>query len=437
MLNFNYALSGLAKRKKFIVLSIFQLSVSLLFLYSSIYISNQVNFGNSKILELFDNKIIYKMQNKDDYYDMVYRNEGDTEKYEQFDEYLKSSKKFKHISYTQTLTLLSDFDGSNEFAPKYGGYSSNKDNITFNGIQSLVIDDRYLDVFQFKLDSGKLFQKTDYYKSIDSKEITPIIMGSDYKDKFKLNDVVKFLENDVVKEAKVIGFLDKDQYFISYLINFSNLNSLNKFILFPQRKLGIEAYKNVEDDKLKKANYKLDVYNDITNSFIIIDNKYKGQEKQIANDIVSKSKDLKFFNFKVFSAQEELDNFIQMYKDQNNIINTIFVIVLGICSIGIISNTIYSLRSKYKEFAVHIMSGASLSDIAIRVFYEILVLAVISGYVCYWLIIAGQKTGMIKFDTLAFIKLQVFNLLIAVLISIVPIIDVMKVQLNTLLKGKE
>ncbi|GFZ30434.1 ABC transporter permease [Clostridium zeae] len=437
MLNFNYALLGLAKRKRFVLLSVFQLSVSLLFLYSSIYLSNQVSFGNSKILKLFDNKIIFKMQNKDDYYDIVYRNEGDTEKYEQFDEYLKSSQKFKHVSYTQSLMAFSDFDGSSQFGPKYGGFSLNKENINFNGVYSLTLDDRYLDAFALKLDSGKLFQKTDYYRSINSKEITPIIMGSDYKEKFKLNDIVKFLENDVVKEAKVIGFIEKDQYFIADQMSFNNLTSLNKFILFPQRKLGVEAYNSVADDKLKAANYKLDVYNNITNSFIIIDNKYKGQEDEIANEIASKSRDMKFFNFKVYSVQKELDRFTQMFRDQNNIINTIFVIVLGICSIGIISNTIYSLRSKYKEFAVHIMSGASLFDIAIRVFYEILVLAVISGYVCYWFIIGVQKAGMIKFDTLAFIKLQVFNLLIAVLISIVPIMDVMKVQLNTLLKGKE
>ncbi|GFP76673.1 ABC transporter permease [Clostridium fungisolvens] len=437
MLNFNYALSGLAKRKRFVLLSVFQLSVSLLFLYSSIYLSNQVSSGNNKILKLFDNKIIYKLQNKDDYYDIVYRNEGDTTKYEEFDNYLKNSDKFKHISYGQSLVYILDFDGSSEFKPMYGGLTKSKDNISYEGLQSLVIDDRYLDIFPVRLDSGKVFQTNDYYKNINTTEITPIIMGSDYKERFKLNDIVKFLENDVVKEAKVVGFLDKDQYFIADQITFNNLTSLNKFIIFPQRKLGIEAYNNVEDDKLKIADYKLDVYNHITSSLIIIDNKYKGQEDKIANEIAAKSREMKFFNFKVYSVQKELDNFTQMFKDQNNIINTIFVIVLGVCSIGIISNTIYSLRSKYKEFAVHIMSGASLFDIAIRVFYEILVLAVISGYVSYWLIIGGQKAGMIKFDVLTFIELQIFNLIIAVLISIVPIMDVMKVQLNTLLKGKE
>lgn len=433
MLNLKYAFTGLSKRVIFTLLAILQLTVSFILLYDGIYIQDKLTKNNKNILNIIKDKDIYLLKNNQDYYQDLFKEKVLPTKYEKFDNYLKKSLDFTHVSCLYSYNLINNFKNNEKFLCT-SFYSEQKSGIKFIAVKSLSIDSNFLKCFSLETSSGRTL-KTEDFKIDGIERAIPILLGQNYKHNFKLGQIIKKYdnENNIVKKLKVVGFLKENQCFLKNSMHPDVVN-LGNYIIFPISKVKKQTI--LKDQKQNDIQYKLNLYNDIMQSMIVINNKKDSQK--IVKSIENKSKDIKFYDIKGESYKKYIERFNDMYKTQNTITNTIFIIVFAICGIGIISNMLYSITKRYKEFGVHILCGASIYDILFRLIYEIMFMMSISTILCYYGIkLLKDINFIVVFQLSSFLKLVAIIVILTIVIASIPVGYILTIQTNNLLRRKE
>lgn len=431
MINFKYAFQGLSKRISFTLLAVLQLSVSFLLLYASIYFNNNLQQNNNKVLKLINNKIIYTLKNNEDYYEDLFKFDGE-EKYLKYKKFLENSRYFTCVSYEKDYVLLKDFNRSEKFLDN-SNFVINTNNKKYVPTKCLIIDDKYTKYFSLKIAKGKIFNTNNFNMDSQNK-IIPVVLGNNYTSIFKLGDIIDYMDkvNNVVHKVKVIGFLEPNQYFTDASIPLDNIVNLDNYIVFPQDQI-VKLHSDNQNTMIRyNSNYRMNLYNSIINSVIIING--KSNEQNAIKEIENKSKEFGFFDIKALSTQKQLEKYVNMYKEQNYIINTLFCIVFGVCSIGIISNMLYYVSKRYNEFAVHTLSGASIYDILARFFYEVIFLMGTSFLLCCIGIKILSKLKFVNFKVYAFLELFIIAAILTIIIALIPVLYVSRIKTNELLR---
>lgn len=434
MRNLKFAFLGLSKRLTFSILTIIQLSFALVLLYSSIYLYVNVNSNNNNLLKYFNNKIIYTLKNYQDYYPDFFKDE-EPKKYEQYYNYLNSSKGFINVSYAGTYLLIKNFKSSQKFIMTTN-YSTQKGTEKFVAANSLIISDKYLDNFPLLISQGRTFGKNDFIIQGNQTPI-PVILGSNYNGIFKLGDEWEYMDKvtNEIKRIKVIGFLKNNQFFADAALG--NITSLENFIVFPLEKIQRIYSDNKDQQKQLNVYYKSNLYNAIMNSVIIIPQKNKKNEHYIIQNIEEEAHKIGFFDIKAISSKEQLDRQKTLLEEQNMLIYAMFIIILAMCCIGIVANMLNSIIKRYKEFGIHILTGASTFNIGIRILLEVFLLIFVSLCFSFIGVVLLKNSHFIEFQLSTSLWLVGASLLLTILISAIPVLYVINIQISNLLRRAE
>lgn len=256
----------------------------------------------------------------------------------------------------------------------------------------------------------------------------PIILGFEYSNIYNLGDVIEYASsNNEIKEAKVIGFL-KENFYLLYKIDYDDkFVKLDNAILTPYVDIDI-----LEGDLMGK-NY-LQVFDLFNTSYFLFD-KSKNDEDILAimETINEKFKDLGLGTQVIDSTEKYLSESLEELENQKKNSELIVSIAVLFLSIGIISSYSYSIKNDKKQYGVHILNGATLNDICIRLFEEVAIVFLI-GFIGSIGIIRVTFTS-IEYKILAQILEILF--IINVLISIIPTIMVRRLNINELIKEGE
>lgn len=183
--------------------------------------------------------------------------------------------------------------------------------------------------------------------------------------------------------------------------------------------------------------YKIDLINNNFNGYININEKDEVKIKGIIDDIILNAKN-NGFDIKVVSINETIETFRDSISEQENIIKFLLIILSIFTSVGIISSLSYSVLNQTKEFGIHIMHGAIMKDLAIRVLYELIGMFIVAN-LCVALIIVKFLNNdiILKFNSQSFLSTIIISLIFSFLLSIIPIYKTMNFTIDELVRGKE
>lgn len=171
---------------------------------------------------------------------------------------------------------------------------------------------------------------------------TPVIAGYDLKASFNIGDIV-------LDEYIIAGFFDDGAYYIQPSFT-ADIAVFNQSLLYCP-----EAYGCDDPFMLESA---------ITRTCIITN------DTACINEIIQRSNDLGLFNIRYISMSDQISRIMkqEMILVYYSLIFIIMASVLGI--ICMVTSMLVFIEKHARELAIHIMCGASIIDICMRITFQ-------------------------------------------------------------------
>ncbi|MEF9951780.1 MAG: ABC transporter permease [Clostridium sp.] len=410
MNSFRYAINEILKTYIVTIILIIQLGFCTVMVYKAVVLSdyyreiiNGINYIESgrdiHALTLGNGEAVY-MQRRCKNTDKVIN-------------YMKSQRGFKLAPITIVDSYIKDFKGGKTFESTEIRVN-NKGNDRYLRSNSLAIGEGFFDAFNIRLSQGYL---NDFY-NYNNKQI-PVILGDKYKKFYSIGSIIEG-KSVVNEQYKVVGFLDKGQYFTLNGNNFhgSSIRNMDTFFLRPMLK----------DDQDKHIS-----------SYVFTFDKGSTDKDRVFNLIKEQGKK--------YDIQIDFANNIDEMKDYNKVIMTnininrlLLIITLSFVIVGTLVVFINKIDLRKKEFGVHILCGARLKDIGLTVFFEIIIISIMSLTLAFWyLIYSNTKIDdkVVDFSWMDFTITSLIVLCFMSLLALIPIRKLLKININTLVRGEE
>lgn len=423
MNNLRYAINGVLKKPIFLVITIIQLTVSMCFF--SLVISNKISIEetSSRLSKVFKNLKIYTLtdrSNEDALFKNKLKKDDSIAKLNEFYTFLNENKNFKFVSYYTSHIEINKFYGGNEFYWNKSITGLLKNQIgTFSPLKSMYVDENFQKNFKLQVGEGRSFNNSDFKNS----KVTSIILGDNYHSIYKVGDILQYYNytNKTISKLKVIGFLKKDYYFIENV----NFIDLNNYILLP-------LYNNVMSAYSQEAIIP-EFDNRIFHSLIITSNMKKTYKL-----IEDKSNKLSLYTLSMNSYNDKVKLYNELMESNLKQLSLISIIIVVFTSISIITSMLSLIKKCNKEYGVHLLSGATINDIAIRVvimvlFYIVVSLIISTFCVQFMLPHLGFSISDYKF----LIYLIIIDLNLVAIISFIPTRKILKTDISLIIRRKE
>lgn len=420
---FDKIIENLSKKIFFTISTILQFAFAFAIIYVSLQLFISYKEANNRIVNSLGKNELYSIQNNEDYAEKLFEKDSINE-YRNFYNYLE--KKYKVINAVNENFFVKEFDGIDEFRIA-NSPSENINEGKFFILDSIVVNDNYFENFNIKLSSGRPFDKDDYNSS-DTTEDFNLILGNDYAKVFNINDDIYFYDYYTKSEkiGKVVGFLEKGQFYVEKPVAIENIKSLDRMILVPNKPIKDE---HIQFDDIKQINLNnVKLYKTITESYFLDLN-----SSDIA-DLKKASDDFKFFDISIVTMKDSIKIFKEIFKQQQILYLSIFLLIIIITSISMITNIINSINDRKREFGIYFAMGATKRYIIDLVLYEIFILifmgALLSAFIIKYLNPMTESVLSIKVYTLMWIIV----LLVSMIISLIPIVKIKNTPMSELLK---
>lgn len=297
---------------------------------------------------------------------------------------------------------------------RYGRIESIKGK-TYYDAPVLIVNKLFMEYYDVKVDKGRMLTDEELELKFDKPSNVKVLAGYEYSKFFDIGDkIINF--DDTLKELEIVGFLPKDMTISNFSVG--NEISLNNYII-----AGYNFHKNAEILLERSI---------INASYLIYDKEMdKNEIKGINDDLIQSFNSIHGGNIGLRNINHllEYDNSIR----EPRVIFTMKMIgiILVFIFSAIIISSILLIDKRKKEFAVHILSGATLRDLCEIVFIEIYSLFILSMVISSTIISIVTKN--MKIERLVIIN--IIFMILAIIISIIPII-IKKPQVNNVLKGE-
>ncbi|MDD3184365.1 MAG: ABC transporter permease [Anaerostipes sp.] len=207
--------------------------------------------------------------------------------------------------------------------------------------KSLKVSSNFFSTFQIAGDYNRE-EIEKQFKGAKAGETLPIILGNNYKEQFHVGDQ---FEDDLKQKYKVVGFFKEGESYISpFETSYSTL--LDDYMVTPA------VIKHGDTSSL--------LFN-VTNRYFVTNDKAK------ISQIVKKANTLKIRPLII----KDLKPQITACKDDmaNEIItmSSIALLIFAFASIGIINYFIRFIAIREKEFAIHMLIGATKEEVIARI----------------------------------------------------------------------
>lgn len=427
--NLNYAIDSIVNKLVFSFLLIVQLTASIYFLYDGILITQQSSRSITKIESVFNTTNLFRVNDSDEIDNLLhikFKEDSIVNRLKQFDDYLQTSNEFTCVRFNNNPLPVEKFNDNSSFINKNAPIQ-NAFNKSFYRLNALQGDKNFFKNYIFDISSGRYFYDTDF----EVKDAIPIILGYDYSKSFKLDDVIKYYDDftNTEKDFKVIGFLSKDCYFYQKTFSPDSVYNMNKYIMYP-----IQSF-NVTNMNPNDADYESKMIEQYFSSFLntmLISNH---DEAFLQNLLQEKSNSLNLYNIQIHSGEKLIKSYKDMYLTQKQFLLIIFFIILCFTSINMITSLVNYIAQRKKEFGVHIMFGATISDLIQRVFFQILILMSIAfAFMICVNCILNKNSMNPSLDIETLIKTSVICIILVVILSIIPSIKINNMKVNDIIK---
>lgn len=226
-----------------------------------------------------------------------------------------------------------------------------------------VITEHYFDIFGFEVSKGRLFQNTEYGK--DLSDNPPVVLGSDFENNYNIGDLYldKYEVVGILKSGMKTTFLKGDK---------SSIVSVDDDVFIPV--MSIESMKSQGID--------------YPTSLIYADDK---SDLAAINDYAAEN-GMNTYNFISADETRQLIDLVSAKADISLIVISSIIIILAVFSM--IQSTLLYVRKNIRELLIHMICGASQSDILLRISAEVLIINLV-GVVVSSLIFMSLRTTLV------------------------------------------
>lgn len=294
-------------------------------------------------------------------------------------------------------------------------------------IGEILINENFLNHYNFKISSGRNLKAEDFKKDY-KKENIPILLGNEFEKTQKLGDTFKI---KYISEAVRIGDFDtkiKEDFLTFEVVGFLERNAIpisnGPIELFAQTLLysdGIKVIPSVENF----IGY--DAMGESANAAIFLERGIGVKEDELVKILNEKLK--KYNLYANLFSLSGTTTVIESYERDVKSSLALGFLLLVISIIGTSCIMLGQLNKRKKEFGIKIAMGATLNEIAKEIFLEVLVMVIIASIIS---LILNIKIGVGL--TLIGINL-VFVAIISILIAIIPVKEIKKMNVVELVKG--
>lgn len=372
-----YALWDISDNLLRFIINFVQITVSVMLIaYAILKIADLDVFkDNMSILDNLENTYIMTDITNDERLDDVMKEENLSNQKE-FYNYLKNSDEFS--SYTC-----------------YESYVYTKSDAE----QAYFVDENFIKAFNLKDENGNSLEGV-FSKNYG--DYIPIILGRGYRNRYNVGDIIDL--ND--SKLKVAAFLDKNSFY--YNLSWQDTPiSLDAKIICPA----------------------MFIYSDdISEYFLAVEcTRIITEDPKVLDDIAAKSKEFGLYDFNFKSLETQVNN---IRSDELRLIQNALLtmgLILSLCAACMISSLLTFVEEHLREFAIHLLSGATISSIVGRILIQTglpIVLANLAAYVVF-------RNAYVN------IWLLITSVVLCVVITIVPIIKISVMGINGILKRCE
>lgn len=424
MKNFKYAYLGIIKKIFLSFIIIIQVMATSFMIYSALKIRSDINNNANSILSIFNDKKAYYMKVSDDFNDKMdnkkITNQNVLEAYK-----VLNNIQGTHFYCRNSAIPIAYFDGIEKF--RNNTSSKTVDDVKYVPVNLMCIDKNMWQQFKLNFIEGNGFREEDFEKENDK---IPVILGYDYKDKYKVGDTFLYYdtENNRTRNAEVLGILKQDSYLLYKVDYIEKFKNLNNYIV----KAFVDIDKLPEEKLLTKYYYQVfDLFN--TSYFLFDETKSNTEIGKNLADVNEAFEELSIGKQNIKNVDKYLENDKEMLQEQKHNSLIMLIMIILFLSIGIASSVLYRIKKEKKYYGIHIMNGATLNDICIRVFEEIFITFLIGFSGSIGIIKLNFKS--LNANILMLILLLLF--IISIFISIVPILKIKKLKISELIKDGE
>ncbi len=224
----------------------------------------------------------------------------------------------------------------------------------------------------------------------------PVILGHHFKQTYQIGDII----ND---KYEVMDYLKEGSFYLNPKAS-SEIISLDESILCP-----VNIHANSDFSDLDMA----------INSTVILTNK-----DTVFQEIQNKSYELGLFTFAFESFSDQLENITEANEFFIELATTILILLLSVSVLGLVSSILEYIDCHKREFLIHIMYGATMKDILIRILSQVFIPLAISILISF----------AIGKDLRIFLLTTLFILVLGMVISFVPCIRLIHLDLNSAIR---
>ena len=429
-----YSIKSINKHKIFSITLVIELICIFISLYNIIFYFEEIDRLSQKI-DKINEKRVYRLA-----YDeagTIAFSKGSSDLINMI-KGLNNTNKYKYTIASPDNMIVEDFKDSSGFLAYKTEIELSNNGLKGIAAKSIMVNDMALEVFDLKLDEGRIFNSSEYYDSSES--VLPVILGSDYSDIYSVGDSFIYLKGSELLQAEVIGILEKGE---SIPIKFDDSNAVrgadvnsNNYLL--DKVIIVPLSENALFDQAQ-------IYNLFYFNFIFIDKGMNTNErKDILINLEKKIEDDTGVHFSVKEHDKEIVAEVERYEEiKDNYVSTFRVSII-FATITIIVSIINMINYRKHEFGVYLFSGGTIKDVMKIIFTHMLSLMIISLVITcillefYFKFIQAsiiQENGalrVIDFKIVGF--LLIIGLIYIVVTSLIPINRLRNLSISELLR---
>lgn len=413
-MNFKYIIKEIKKSKIFTLILIIQLIMMFFILYNLFQVQGFTRAEGERINNYFKGNKVFTIRRLDLEDSISSETKVSENELQNIAESLLNSKEYIYTCQTTYIVPMPVISEWNKFA-RWSKLSESDGN-AYYAAKHLIINKNNVKQFNIKIESGRDFNNEEYSLKYNQKVI-PVILGYNYSKFYKVGDIIKSLHDG--RSLEVIGILERNQY-------------------MPYNMMDKDRYANL-DDYILATTYCYDSYGPmydglIDSNFILYNNNKSDLEIAESNNNIKKLfKDKVGINIRIEPQEKYITQELNASENQLKVLNAASIILIIFLSVTSIITKLSFIDKRKKEFGVHVLSGGTLKDIAYMIYLETFVIIMIALYI--FNIIVAYRYGHI--DYLIIFYIFIISMLISVVLTIVPIVKIMRFNTATLIKGDE
>lgn len=269
-----------------------------------------------------------------------------------------------------------------------------------NRVPFIYANPSFFNYFNLSIKEGRPFGEIDY---TEKEQNIPVIIGSEMQSMFKLNQTFSDVSG---KSYNVIGVLEDNSSYIDIMAT-RDFKNLDRMIILPQN---------------------LNYLSEITNLDSVITRAYMATKNEDSlGNIVKLAADLNTYSFAYKSMKYQSDFVAQ---DKKKILQTQLLLSGLIFIFTFLTVTVSYLQfiERYTyDFGVHLLSGASIKDVMIRIGGQFIILTMISNLIVN-----------LFFSWFSNLSISIaISLLVMIIFLVMPLMKLRYTPMNDMLRRKQ